>query len=277
MNRELKKTFFLCLLAVLLIVSNLVGAKLTNLLDVTVGVDFVTYPFTFLCTLLILNTGDKKDAYRGILVASIIQLLITICYVMVTSLGSQTLMPDKAMYVDMVFKVNETNILVSVLAFIVSHCTLIYLYDSFKEIGKELYGLTIGLLGAMIVNSIIYLVITLADYDAIFIINMMLGNVIISVIMVVIITILFYILREKKTRIVPIKEMTMDSGKDKGVEEVVKEKNVGEKKTRTATKTTPKKKGNKSSAIQHKTISGTKTGQKKSSISKTKVKKEKSS
>ena len=54
--------------------------KFTNFLDITISVDFVTFPFTFLCTLLIMNLGDKKDAYRTILVASIIQLLITISY-----------------------------------------------------------------------------------------------------------------------------------------------------------------------------------------------------
>ena len=80
MNKELKKTFFTSLIAVLLVISNLLGMKFTNFLDITISVDFVTFPFTFLCTLLIMNLGDKKDAYRTILVASIIQLLITISY-----------------------------------------------------------------------------------------------------------------------------------------------------------------------------------------------------
>ena len=41
MNKEFKKTFFTCLMVVLLVISNLIGMKLTNFMDVTIGVDFV--------------------------------------------------------------------------------------------------------------------------------------------------------------------------------------------------------------------------------------------
>lgn len=204
MNREFKKTFFTCLMAVLLVVSNIIGMKLTNFMDITIGVDFLTYPFTFLCTLLIMNLGDKKDAYRSILVASVIQLLITISYAFASSLGTQTLMPDLSLYVNQLFKVNQLNILASVLAFIVSHCLLIYIYENFKYYGKELYGLAIGLLGSMFLNSVIFLVITLSDYEPIFVINMLLSNVIVDVIMLVIIIIMYYLLREPVTREVKI-------------------------------------------------------------------------
>ena len=165
MSKEFKRTFFVCLLAVLLVISNLIGLKYTNFLDITIGVDFVTYPFTFLCTLLIMNLGSKRDAYRGILVACVIQLLITISYVIATSLGSQSLMPDAATYVNQVFKVNELNILASVLAFVASHSLLIYIYDNFTRYNKELYGLAIGLLGALFLNSIIFLGISLHMYE----------------------------------------------------------------------------------------------------------------
>ena len=241
MNKEFKKTFFVCLLAVLLVVSNIVGAKYTNFLDVTIGVDFVTFPFTFLCTLLILNYGGKRDAYRGILVASVIQLLITISYAFIVSLGSQTLMPDKSMYVDVLFKVDETKILASVLALILSHCSLIYLYTNFKEIGKELYGLVVGLLGAMILNSIVFLVITLNGYEPIFIINILLSNIIVSVIMVVIITILFYILKENEEKVVAIKKIEKKETKDLSAEDLVVGQTKVVKPKTTVKKTTTKK------------------------------------
>ena len=240
MTKEFKKTFFICLLAVLLVVSNLICAKYTNFLDVTIGVDFVTFPFTFLCTLLILNYGNKRDAYRAILVASVIQLLVTISYAFIINLGGQTLMPDKAMYVDMVFKVDETKILASVLAFILSHCTLIYLYTNFKEFGKELYGLVIGLLGAMILNAIVFLVITLNGYEPIFIINLLLSNIIVSVIMVVIIAILFYILKDKDEKIVSIKKVEKTESKDISAEELVVAKKTITKKPAVKKATTKK-------------------------------------
>ena len=76
MDRDFKKTFFTSLLAVLLVVSNLIGLKLTNFLDLTISVDFLTYPFTFLCTLLIYNFAGKKKAYESVLVAALIQIFL---------------------------------------------------------------------------------------------------------------------------------------------------------------------------------------------------------
>lgn len=278
MNKELKKTFWTCLMAVLLVVSNLVGLKLTNFMDITIGVDFVTFPWTFLCTLLIFNLGGKKDAYRSILVASIIQLLITISYTIVVSLGSQTLMPDLSLYVNEVFKVNQMNILGSVLAFILSHCLLIYIYDNFKHFNKELYGIVIGLLGSMFLNSIVYLVISLRDYEPIFIINMLLSNVIIDIVMIVIITILFYILKTKDAENVVVISKKADVTKDLNVEDVmnekinedIKPKTVVKKKTST---TNAKKNSNAKKSSSSKKNASSKTTTNKKTTSKVKVKK----
>ena len=253
-------------MSVLLIVSNIVGAKYTSLFNVVVGVDFVLYPFTFLCTLLIINYGEKKDAYRGLLVASIIQLLICISYVLVTNLGTQSLITDQATYVDVLFKVNETKILASVLAFIVSHCTLIYLYDSFKKLSKELYGLVIGLLSAMIVNTIIFLVITLSNYDPLLVIDMILGNIIISIFMTIIITILFYVLREKKLDSIPITKMDTDNNDLNALELIEAKKVLLKKNNKTKSKTNNQSKKN-SENKNNKTIKKTKNN--KSNASKT--------
>ena len=244
MNKEFKRSFFMCLLAVLLVVSNLIGLKYTNFLDITIGVDFVTFPFTFLCTLLIMNLGGKRDAFRSILVASIIQLLITISYALATSLGTQSLMPDAATYVNQVFKVNELNILASVLAFGTSHCLLIYIYDNFKHYGKELYGLAIGLLGALFLNSVIYLGITLHMYEPIYIINMLLSNVIIDIVMIIIIIILFYILRDPKEKIITYRNSNNTVSKDLGTEEVIENKKVVRKPNTSKSNTQGTKKAN---------------------------------
>ena len=270
MNKEFKKTFFICLLAVLLVVSNIICAKYTSFMDVTIGVEFVTLPFTFLCTLLILNLGSKRDAYRGILVASVIQLLITISYAFVVSLGTQTLMPDKGMYIDMVFKVDETKIIASVFAFIISNCFLIYLYTNFKELGKELYGLVVGMLGAMILNSLTYLLITLNGYDPIYIVNLLLSNIIVSIIMVVVMSILYYILREPEEVVVPIKKIETKKTEDLSAEELVSFKEK-EAKPKTVKKTNVKKTTKKVSGNKPKT--DVKKSPKKSTNSKSKTKK----
>lgn len=75
-----------------------------------------------------MNMGGKKAAYRGILIAAIIQIFITISYTLAVKLGTQTVIPDSAMYVNELFKVNELNILASLLAFLcVTLCFNLYL------------------------------------------------------------------------------------------------------------------------------------------------------
>lgn len=236
MNKEFKKTFFVSLMAVLLVISNLIGKKYTGFMDITIGVDFITFPFTFLCTLLIMDLGSKKDAYRSILVASIIQLLITISYTIAINLGSQSLMPDSAQYVNHLFKVNELNILASVLSFIISHCLLIYIYENFKLYNKELYGLVIGLLGSLFLNSLIYLVITLREYELLYIVNMLLSNVIIDIIMLCVIIILFYILRDKKEKIIISDHNQKDNAKSLSTNKVTETKKNQKKSNNTKSK-----------------------------------------
>lgn len=234
MTKEFKKTFFTSLLVVLLIVSNLIGLKLTNFLNLTISVNFITYPFTFLCTLLILNMGGKKSAYQAILISAIIQIFITISYTLAVSLGTQSVIPDSSVYVNELFKVKDLNIIASLIAFLVSHYVLIYIFDCFLKVKKELYGVVVGLLGSLFLNSAIYLFITLYEYETLFIVNMLLSNILISIIMVIIITILYFILKEKDKEIVEINSMNINvnkySSSDKSIEEVLNNKETKEKK-----------------------------------------------
>lgn len=252
MNKEFKRTFFTSLLAVLLVISNLIGLKLTNFFDLTISVDFLTFPFTFLCTLLIYNMGGKKKAYESILVASLIQIFIIISYTLAIKLGSQAIMPDLSEYVNTLFKVDEAKILSSLLAFLISHYVLIYIYENFKNYGKELFGVVISLLVALFLKATIYLVITLNGYDSIFIINMLLSNIIIAIILDIVMTILFYLLREKEVETICIESMNINVKKsldeDKTIEEIITKPTEEVKKTKKKTyykDTSNKSKNNK--------------------------------
>ena len=246
MNREFKKTFFSSLLVVLLVVSNLIGLKFTNFMDLTISVDFLTYPFTFLCTLLLFNLSGKKSAYQSILVAAFIQIFITISYTLAINLGNQALIPDLSQSVNEVFKVKELNLLASLFSFLVSHYVLIYIYDNFKKYGKELYGVVIGLLASLLLNSTIYLIVTLYGHDVLFIVNMLLSNIIISLILLVIITILFYLLKEKEREEIVISNMHINTttykSEDKSIDEVMTSNSKKEKKTVSKTKNNSKNK-----------------------------------
>lgn len=225
MSQSFKKTFFTSLLAVLLVISNLIGLKLTSFFDLTISVNFLTLPFTFLCTLLIYNIAGKKSAYESILVASLIQIFILITYVLAVSLGSQSVIPDMASAVNELFKVKELNILASLLSFMMSHYLLIYIYENFKKCQKELLGVITSLVAALFLNATIYLIITLNDYNPVFVINMLLSNIIISLIMVVILTIMYYLLRENQKEVVEIEKMKIivDTSKnqDKTIDEII--------------------------------------------------------
>ena len=225
MSQSFKKTFFTSLLAVLLIISNLIGLKLTSFFDLTISVDFLTLPFTFLCTLLIYNIAGKKSAYESILVAILIQIFILITYALTVRLGSQSAIPDMASVVNELFKVKELNILASLLSFMMSHYLLIYIYENFKKCQKELLGVITSLVAALFLNSTIYLIITLNDYNPIFVVNMLLSNIIISLIMVVILTIMYYLLKENSKEVVKIEKMkiVVDTSKnqDKAIDEII--------------------------------------------------------
>ncbi len=242
MSREFKQSFFTSLMAVLLVVSNLLCLKLTSLLDLTVAVSVFVYPFTFLCTLLIINLGGKKSAYRAVIIAALIQIFITISYYLAVKLGTQTEIPDMATHVNAVFKVNEVNLIASLISFITSNCTLIYIYDSFKQYGKELYGIALGLLAALFLNVIIYQLINYQNYsDIMIVINNLLSNIIVSLLMLIIITIIFYLLKEPAGETVEIKNMNIDVNKyrsdDLAIEDVILDKKEEKPKKKTTKKT----------------------------------------
>ena len=80
----------------------------------------------------------------------------------------------------------------------------------------------------MILDSLIFLVITLNDYDPLIVVDILLSKIIISVFMVIINTILFYMLKDKEPTTVAITKVESNSN-DLGIEEIVKEKKIPKK------------------------------------------------
>ena len=109
-------------------------------------------------------------------------------------------------------------------------------------------------------NSVIYLLISLRDYEAIFVINMLLSNVIIDIVMIVIITVLFYILREKNSEKVIIKGEKENTSMDLGTEEIMINKTIKEKKE--TPKTTKKNTNNRKSTKTNNSKTTSKSGKK---------------
>ena len=198
MSRNFKKIFFSSLLAVLFIVSNLIGLKYTNFLNMVVSVNFVTYPFISLCVLLLLDMFSKKDTYCAITSCVFIQIMILLSYVLAINLGNQVVIPDMASSVNEIFMLNEIPLLASLIGFIISNYILIYLYEYFTLLKKKFIGVSIGTLISLIVYGLIYLSISFYNYGINILFNLLLGYMAMSVIMTIIIVILFYILKDKE-------------------------------------------------------------------------------
>lgn len=198
MSRNFKKTFFSSLLVVLFIVSNLIGYKYTNFLNMVVSVNFVTYPFISLCVLLLMDMFSKKDTYCTITSTVFIQVMLLLSYVLAINLGNQMVVPDLAISINKVFMLDEIPLLASLIGFMVSNYILIYLYEYFTLLKKKFIGVSIGTLISLIVYGLIYLSISFYNFGTDILFNLLLGHMAMSVIMTIVIVILFYILKDKE-------------------------------------------------------------------------------
>lgn len=231
MNNNFKRMFLSSLLSVLFIVSNLIGQKYTNFMGLTLSVSFLLYPFVYLCILLILNTFGRKEALESIVVTVFIQIFILLGYVMAVNLGSQAIIPDMALEVNTLFRVDEIQIMSSIIGFLISGYILIYIYEYMQIIGYKLLGVVCSVLSSIILYGLITITINMYAYGGLnMILEMILCHIIMAVIITIVITIIFYILKDRdnfyKKSNVFIKDVNLDMDKknkisDKTIEEVM--------------------------------------------------------
>lgn len=234
MNSNFRKTFYSSLLAVLLIVSNLIGIKYTNFSSMILSVNFLVFPFVYLCILIINNISSQRDANMSLISAIFSQIFILFIYLLTTKLGSQNVIPDLANYVNMVFKVNIIYIIINLMAIIISSYVLQYIYEYFRIVGYKLLGTVISLLSAIILYGLITIPVINYQFGMGIILKIMVSHVIMAVFMTFLNTLLFYLLKdreypyeENKIFIKEIKVEVKKNKKDKPIEEVIK---LGEKK-----------------------------------------------
>ena len=197
MNRNFKKSFFSSLLVVLFIISNLIGLKYTNFLDMVVSVNFITYPFIMLVIMLLMDMFGKKETYYSITSAVFIQMILLIVYSLTINLSSQMVIPDMGTSINKVFKLEEVPVLASLIGFMVSNYILIYLFDYFKAVGKKILGVLLGTILSLIVYGLIFISISYYDIGIDILLNLLLGHIVMSVVMSFVVAILFYILKDK--------------------------------------------------------------------------------
>lgn len=229
MNNNFRKIFFSNLLVVLIVISNLVGVKFTNFNGLILSVNFVVFPFVYLCFLLINNYTNKKEAILSVLSGVFIQIFILLTYLLVTKLGSQNLIPDFASYINVVFRIDEVYIITNLISLMISCFVLHYIYEYFRIIGYKLLGCVLSLLTSTILYGLISIPVINYGFGIEIILDIIMGHIIMSVIMTVLITILFYLLKDKeypynenKLFIKDINLETPKNKKDKAIDEVIK-------------------------------------------------------
>lgn len=229
MSNNFKRILYSNFLVVLVIISNLVGIKFTNFSNLVISVNFVVFPFIYLFFLLISNIGKSRDAISTVLSAVFIQIFVLLIYIVVTNLGAQSLIPDFANYVNIVFHVDEIYIIINLIALMVSCFILQYIYEYFRVIRYGLLGTVISILSAIIVYGLITIPINNYGFGFDIIVDIMMGHLMMSVVMTILVTILFYLLKRAEYPYegnnVFIKEINIDIPtykSDKPIDEVIK-------------------------------------------------------
>lgn len=147
--------------------------------------------------------------------------------------------------VNKVFMLEEVPVLASLIGFMVSNYILIYLFDYFKAIGKRVLGVMLGTILSLIVYGLIYISISYYSYGVDILLNLLLGHIVMSSVMAFVVTIIFYILKEKENiyeqknifiNDVNIKEEHVRKNIDKSVLEVINLKETKAKKKNNSSK-----------------------------------------
>jgi len=198
MKSDFKKIFFSSLMPVLFIISNLFCLKYTTFGEMIVPVSFITYPFIMLCILIILDKYGKKEVYNTIISTVFIQIFILLSYSLAIKMNNQMIIPDLADAINSVFAVDEVMILSSLIAFMFSSYIIIYLFNMFKRHSKKILGVIMGVLSSLTMPGFINIIILNYNEGKELFANLILSHLSISVIMTIIITILFCILKESE-------------------------------------------------------------------------------
>ena len=244
MGRNFKKIFFVALLTVFFIISNLVGLKYTIFMNLLVPVSFVTYPFVILGVVMLLDTFGKRETYYAIISAVFVQVFLLLPCILVTDFNTQSVIPDLYGSVDSVFKLDIVRVMSSLIAFMISCFVVMYFYKLLKAIGQKIGGVLFGSVFSIFVYGLINTLICYYNVGSEILLQLISSNLIISAIFGVVVTVLFYILKDKDCiyteDYLDKSELNFNkprSFNDKGVLEVLDIKETGKKTTSVKKKT----------------------------------------
>ena len=160
MTKEFKRTFFSSLIAVLLIISNLIGLKYTNFANYVLPVNFITYPLISLCIVMLVDLYGRRTAKQSVYVGFYLQLFMLIIYLLTTNLSSQTMISDMAFEVNRVFDINIITIVTSLVAYLALSYVTINLFENFKNRNQRSVGSLVCIFSFTVLYGAVYLLMT---------------------------------------------------------------------------------------------------------------------
>ena len=219
--KEGRKIFFNGLLVALLIVSNIVAIKLTVIAKLPLSCSIFVYPFTFLCTAVITELYGAKDARKSVYSALVIQLLMLIAYIAVVNMPNQIDTIDQANGLQRVLTSvlsGETYLpdfrvmFASLVGFGIGQLVNIGLYSFARKNTYKIISVALAVLLAMIVDTVLYLLISqlgvLAGNELIIqLVNRFVVNVVTTIIIIPLFM-LFSIKKQEKKNIETEKKAT---------------------------------------------------------------------
>lgn len=222
MTREFKRTFFSSSIAILLIITNIIGLKYTNFASFVLPVSFITYPLISLCVIMLVDLYGRKTAKQAVNTAFILQLFMLLVYLLVTSLSNQTIISDMAYEINRVFRIDIVSIVTSLIVYLALCFVITNLFDHFKlRNQKSLGSLACIFIFTLLFGSINLLVSNYQEgYEVL--LKLLYTHLLCSLFMTMICYGLYYVFREN----FDYTEPEMVSTKDKSLKTLLEEEEI---------------------------------------------------
>ncbi len=239
MTKDFKRTFFSSLIAVLLILSNLLGLKYTNFASYVLPVSFISYPLISLCVVMLVDLYGRRTARQAVYTAFFLQVFALLLYLLATNLSNQTTISDMAFEVNRVFNIDIISIVTSLIAYLALCYVTINLFENFKNHNQRSIGSLVCIFSFTVLYGAVYILITnyVQGYEVL--LKLLYTHLISAFFMTMICYGLYYVFREN----FDIYEPEMVSTKDKSISELLEEEEFVDNTRKSSRKKQRKNKG----------------------------------
>ncbi len=222
MTKEFKRTFFSSSIAVLLIITNLIGLKYTNFANFVLPISFITYPLISLSVIMLVDIFGRKTAKQAVYTAFLLQLVMLLIYLLTTSLSNQTIISDMAYEVNRLFRIDIVSIITSLIVYLALCFVIINLFDNFKLKNQKSVGSVICIFIFTLLYGSINILVTNYQEGYEILLILLYTHLVATCFMTMICYGLYYVLREN----FDYSEPEMVSTKDKSVKTLLEEEKI---------------------------------------------------